>query len=103
MMEIDRKRLRRQKSPSHYNDGAVDFRVIEATLRGFGSPMAVFVGQNGFAKTVNADDPRFTPEDLIDAYSQTYDATGWGDDCKGDYVAEFRRYLIRVGCDGLSD
>lgn len=83
---------------THYNDGMIDYRAIEATIEGFSDPINVFVNTNGDCKTVPVDN-FFGVSDLVDAYEQMWRADWNMDDEKQEYLERFKRYLIEVcGC-----
>lgn len=74
----------------HFNDGYVDFRVIDEFC------MAVFANRDGDSKTVGFDDNFFSPIDLVKAYKDVF-KEDWGED-KESFAAVFKAYLIACGC-----
>ena len=94
------KETRWQRSPNHYNDGCVDYRVIQGNSkrRFFFGGIGVFVSESGFSKAISLEDNFFAPIELVKAYRLAI-STAIEESPIEDYVAAFKAYLIRTGCD----
>lgn len=92
------KATRNQKSPTHYNDGVVDFRIIPNRGDYTFDTMAVFVGKNGYAKAIDCESNFFAPIDLIRIYRKVLMYTLCEPETQRDYIEAFKAYLIRTGC-----
>jgi len=91
------KATRNQKSPTHYNDGVVDFRIIQRDDYAFDT-MAVFVGRTGYAKAINCESNFFAPIDLVRIYRTVFMYSVIEPEMQRDYIEAFKAYLIRTGC-----
>lgn len=76
--------------PTHYNDGLIDFRVIEEFS------LIVFTNRDGETITLNYDDGRHTTLDEIKAYKGLWSKKWNMDDELEAYLQGFKNHLVSL-------